>query len=640
MASVGTPTPKVEVRPVDHFIAGSFRPGRSGRTFETLNPATNRPLTTVAEGLAADVDLAVQAARRAFEEGPWPRMAAAERARRLRRVAELIEAAAEEIAELEVLDTGLPITQARGQAARAAENFRFFAAVIEALTGESYQSPQFLNYALRKPAGVAGLITPWNTPFMLETWKVAPCLAAGCTCVLKPAEWSPLTADRLARIVAEAEIPEGVFNVVHGFGESCGAPLVAQPGGHAQALLHGAGRQVAGGDLRRLRPGAGGGRGRLRRLLAQRGALHGWQPAAGGAAGVRGGGGAGGRARPADPGGRSLRPPDRAGAAHPSRPLGAGQPLPGGGPGRGPAPGRRWAAAGPGSRQLPPGHGVRGRAPRGPHLPGGDLRPGGGGDALRGRGGGGPPRQSRPLRPRRLRLDRRPAQGNAGRPGHRRRAGLAQLPERARPAHALRGDEGERDRPGGRPLQLRLLLRAPDRARCPGRPPHPAAGRGLMPEGGGHARGPRQPGLDRAGAVKCKLVAYGCASFRTLPAPRGAGAARGVPHQAAPALAPSGDGRRAARPRSQHRALRGAARAGGGAALRGRAGPAGLRPSSGHGPLAGGPGGAGAAGALPAPGAPAGAGGATDAPGARAAVGLSTALRGPGGAPAQGAGHE
>jgi 5-carboxymethyl-2-hydroxymuconic-semialdehyde dehydrogenase len=230
MASVGTPTPKVEVRPVDHFIAGSFRPSRSGRTFETLNPATNRPLTTVAEGLAADVDLAVQAARRAFEEGPWPRMAPVERARRLRRVAELIEAAAEEIAELEVLDTGLPITQARGQAARAAENFRFFAAVIEALTGESYQSPQFLNYALRKPAGVAGLITPWNTPFMLETWKVAPCLAAGCTCVLKPAEWSPLTADRLARIVAEAGIPEGVFNVVHGFGESCGAPLVAHPG--------------------------------------------------------------------------------------------------------------------------------------------------------------------------------------------------------------------------------------------------------------------------------------------------------------------------------------------------------------------------------------------------------------------------
>ncbi|HZV49505.1 MAG TPA: 5-carboxymethyl-2-hydroxymuconate semialdehyde dehydrogenase [Candidatus Dormibacteraeota bacterium] len=229
MASVGTPTPTVEVRPVGHFIAGAFRPGQSGRTFETLNPATNEPLATVAEGLAADVDLAVQAARRAFEEGPWPRMPAGERARHLRRIAELIEAAGDEIARLEVLDTGLPITQARGQAARAAENFRFFASAIEVLVGESYQSPRFLNYTLRKPAGVAGLITPWNTPFMLETWKVAPCLAAGCTCVLKPAEWSPLTADRLARIVAEADLPEGVFNVVHGFGETCGAPLVAHP---------------------------------------------------------------------------------------------------------------------------------------------------------------------------------------------------------------------------------------------------------------------------------------------------------------------------------------------------------------------------------------------------------------------------
>src|SRR5579884_2420638 len=229
MASVGTPTPTVEVRPVGHFIAGAFRPGQSGRTFETLNPATNEPLATVAEGLAADVDLAVQAARRAFEEGPWPRMPAGERARHLRRIAELIEAAGDEIARLEVLDTGLPITQARGQAARAAENFRFFASAIEVLVGESYQSPRFLNYTVRRPVGVAGLITPWNTPFMLETWKVAPCLAAGNTCVMKPSKWSPLSAHLLAEVMQEADLPPGVFNLVQGSGEAAGTPLVEHP---------------------------------------------------------------------------------------------------------------------------------------------------------------------------------------------------------------------------------------------------------------------------------------------------------------------------------------------------------------------------------------------------------------------------
>ncbi|MFZ0215754.1 MAG: aldehyde dehydrogenase, partial [Candidatus Dormiibacterota bacterium] len=130
----------------------------------------------------------------------------------------------------ETLDTGLPITQARGQAQRAAQNFRFFAAQIEVLAGQSFSTPAFLNYAIRKPAGVAGLITPWNTPFMLETWKLAPCLAAGDTCVLKPAEWSPLSADRLAHLLAEAGLPDGVCNVVHGYGETAGAPLVAHPG--------------------------------------------------------------------------------------------------------------------------------------------------------------------------------------------------------------------------------------------------------------------------------------------------------------------------------------------------------------------------------------------------------------------------
>lgn len=217
-------------RPVSHYIDGRFVPGRAGRVFETLNPSTNRPITTVAEGLAEDVDAAVRAARRAFDEGPWPRSSPAERARMLLRIADAIEDRAEEIAHLEVLDTGLPITQARGQAARAAENFRFFARRIQDLEGQAFQvGDRFLNYTVHKPVGVAGLITPWNTPFMLETWKVAPCLAAGNTCVLKPAEWSPLTAYKLAEIIHEVGLPPGVFNVVHGFGETAGAALVAHP---------------------------------------------------------------------------------------------------------------------------------------------------------------------------------------------------------------------------------------------------------------------------------------------------------------------------------------------------------------------------------------------------------------------------
>jgi len=218
-------------RPVQHFIDGEFVDGLQGRTFETLNPTDQQVITTVAEGLTADIDRAATAARRAFTEGPWgKKLAAADRARLLRRIGDLIAQNGAELAQLETLDTGLPIKQAKGQAARAAENFYFFAEMATKLMGESFPvGNTFLNYSILKPVGVAGLITPWNTPFMLETWKVAPCLATGNTCVLKPAEWSPLSANFLARIIQQADVPAGVFNLVNGFGESCGAPLVAHP---------------------------------------------------------------------------------------------------------------------------------------------------------------------------------------------------------------------------------------------------------------------------------------------------------------------------------------------------------------------------------------------------------------------------
>ncbi len=221
----------IQVEPALHYIDGHFQHGQAGRTFETLNPATNQPLTTVAEGLSEDIDLAVRAARRAFDEGPWPRMGVAERAAYLLRIADAIEAYANDIAQLEVYDVGLPITQARSQAARTAENFRFYARVIQNLNGDAYQvGSAFLNYTIRKPVGVAGLIMPWNTPLMLSSWRIAPALAAGNTVVLKPAEWSPLSANLLAHLIDEIGLPAGVFNVVNGFGESCGAALVTHPG--------------------------------------------------------------------------------------------------------------------------------------------------------------------------------------------------------------------------------------------------------------------------------------------------------------------------------------------------------------------------------------------------------------------------
>lgn len=217
---------------IGHFVANEFVQSLEGRSFETLNPTDNKAITTVAAGEAADADRAVKAARRAFDEGPWPRMPAKERARALRRIGDLIEKHAGEIADIEIEDTGVPASQIKkGAIPRAAQNFYFFADMADKVTGESFpKDGEFMNYTVRRPVGVAGLITPWNVPFMLETWKVAPCLAAGNTCILKPAEWAPLSANKLAEVIQEADLPPGVFNVLHGIGEQAGAAIVAHPG--------------------------------------------------------------------------------------------------------------------------------------------------------------------------------------------------------------------------------------------------------------------------------------------------------------------------------------------------------------------------------------------------------------------------
>jgi 5-carboxymethyl-2-hydroxymuconic-semialdehyde dehydrogenase len=214
-----------------HYINGEFVSGQNGETFVNLNPFTNERINRVSEGIKEDIDLAAQAAKKAFKEGPWGKMKQVNRLQYIYKIADLIDRDIEEIALLESYDTGLPIAQTRKMVGRSASNFRFYAEMVKnRMTGEAYHvDDEFMNYTIHKPVGVAGLITPWNAPFMLETWKIAPALATGNTVILKPAEWSPLTANKLAELIHEAGLPEGVFNVVHGFGETAGASLVAHP---------------------------------------------------------------------------------------------------------------------------------------------------------------------------------------------------------------------------------------------------------------------------------------------------------------------------------------------------------------------------------------------------------------------------
>ena len=211
-----------------HYINGEACPGASGETFENLTPTDNSPLGLVAAGSAEDVDRACRAAQAAFPA--WSGVSGKERKTILHRFADLVVDRAEEIALVESMDCGQPIRFMRAAAARGAENFRFFAdKAPEAGNGLSLHQDQHLNYTKRTPIGPVGVITPWNTPFMLSTWKIAPALAAGCTVVHKPAEFSPLSAMILAQISREAGLPEGVWNTVNGFGENAGKALTEHP---------------------------------------------------------------------------------------------------------------------------------------------------------------------------------------------------------------------------------------------------------------------------------------------------------------------------------------------------------------------------------------------------------------------------
>ncbi len=215
-----------------HLIGGQWRDSVSGATFETINPATEEVITEVAEGGAEDIDLAVKAARKAFDSGPWRAMDARDRGRLLYKLADLIEENIDDLAELETLDNGKPIRESRhADLPLVIDAFRYYAGWADKIHGQTLPiRGNYFAYTRREPVGVAGQIIPWNFPLLMISWKWAPALAAGCTVVLKPAEQTPLTALKLGELALEAGFPDGVINIVNGFGETCGAPLVAHPG--------------------------------------------------------------------------------------------------------------------------------------------------------------------------------------------------------------------------------------------------------------------------------------------------------------------------------------------------------------------------------------------------------------------------
>ncbi len=215
------------------LIDGSWVEAISGRSLPVINPADESLIAEVPAGDARDIDLAVAAARRAFDQGRWTQMAPRSRARILARVAELIDTHKEELGLVETLDNGMPLAQARdGHVPAAAETFRYYASWCDKLNGKtvdmSGDGAAFHAYTMLEPVGVVGIITPWNAPIITAA-KLAPALAAGCCCILKPAEDTPLTALRLGELLMEAGVPAGVVNIVTGLGSEAGAALAAHP---------------------------------------------------------------------------------------------------------------------------------------------------------------------------------------------------------------------------------------------------------------------------------------------------------------------------------------------------------------------------------------------------------------------------
>jgi aldehyde dehydrogenase (NAD+) len=216
-------------KPKKLLIDGNWVEAESGKTFETHNPATEEVLAKVAEGSKADVDKAVKAARKAFEEGPWRKMAAHERARLLLKLADLIEKNADELAQIETLDNGKPIKESRWvDVMQTIETFRYYAGWCTKLEGETTNvNANFFTYTLREPVGVVGQIIPWNFPMLMAAWKLGPALACGNCVILKPAEQTPLTALRIGELIQEAGFPAGVVNIITGFGPNAAGEAIS-----------------------------------------------------------------------------------------------------------------------------------------------------------------------------------------------------------------------------------------------------------------------------------------------------------------------------------------------------------------------------------------------------------------------------
>jgi aldehyde dehydrogenase (NAD+) len=223
---------KAKVKPGRLFIGGEWRDASGGAALTSINPATGSPLTQIADGSAQDVDMAVRAARAALEGGDWPKMAGADRGKILRKLSDLVMANREELAELETLDQGKPIFESgKIDMPFIAEMLLYYAGFAGKIQGDTIPvRPNCLVYTLREPVGVCALITPWNFPLLLAIWKIAPALAAGCTLVHKPAQWTSLTALRFAELCQEAGLPPGVYNVVTGKGSVTGSALAEHPG--------------------------------------------------------------------------------------------------------------------------------------------------------------------------------------------------------------------------------------------------------------------------------------------------------------------------------------------------------------------------------------------------------------------------
>jgi betaine-aldehyde dehydrogenase len=221
---------KTEVQTYKMFVNGEWVASNSGKTFPVYDPSIEEVIAQVPEADAKDVDRAVAAAKSAFEDGPWSQTTAQDRGRILHKLADRIRAEAAKLAEIEARNCGKPIVEAEYDINDVATCFEYYAGLANKITGHVNPVPDnALSLSMKEPVGVAGQIIPWNYPLLMAAWKLAPALAAGCTCVLKPAEQTPLTALEMANWFEEVGLPPGVVNIVTGFGEGAGAPLVRHP---------------------------------------------------------------------------------------------------------------------------------------------------------------------------------------------------------------------------------------------------------------------------------------------------------------------------------------------------------------------------------------------------------------------------